>query len=197
MFKSNKISYIIRGIAFSALGILCFLSRNEMLPTLAKIAGLVLVISGVVFFIMGYKRYSQNQETMRLSAALLMAVMGGVVFLRPDIIISILGIFVVFEGMDFILNSITFNKAKAPGWWVMLVAGIAVVVLGVLSIVNTEKATEIVSSTVSILIGCGFLCIGISSFVGVSGVDLLDKYIEEKKKEKEKDEDYVEVEVVK
>lgn len=197
MFKSNKISYIVRGIAFTALGILCFFSSNEMLPTLAKIAGLVLVISGVVFFIMGYKKYSQTNETMRLSAALLMIIMGGVVFLRPDIIIAILGIFVVFEGVDFILNAITFSKAKAQGWWIMLVAGIAVVVLGILSIVNTEKATEIVSSTVSILIGCGFLCIGISSFVGVSGVDLLDKYLDEKQKENEKKDDYVEVEVVK
>ena len=134
MFKSSKMSFIIRGIAFTALAVLCFLSRNEMMETLAKIAGIVFVISGVVFFIMGYKSFSRDNESVRLSAALLMIIMGGIVIFRPDIVIAILGIFVIFEGVDFILSAITYNKAKAQGWWIMLVAGLAVVALGMWSI---------------------------------------------------------------
>ena len=197
MFKSSKMSFIIRGIAFTALAVLCFLSRNEMMETLAKIAGIVFVISGVVFFIMGYKSFSRDNESVRLSAALLMIIMGGIVIFRPDIVIAILGIFVIFEGVDFILSAITYNKAKAQGWWIMLVAGLAVVALGMWSILYTEQAAQAISATVSILIGCGFLGIGISCFVAVAGINALERYTEEKKKAMENQEEYVETEVVK
>jgi len=39
MFKSSKLSLIIRGIAFAALGILCFCFPIDTMGVFAKIAG--------------------------------------------------------------------------------------------------------------------------------------------------------------
>ena len=198
MFKSTKTSFIIRGIAFTTLGLLCFFSSGTM-ETLAQIAGLALLVSGVAFFIMRLKSFIAGFETMRLSISLLMLVMGGLVLFRKDIIVTVLGVFVIFEGLDYILTSIKFGRAKAPAWWLMLVAGVAVVGLGVWTILFPQNATDVIDKTLSLLLGFGFIGIGISCFVGLAGAEALDKFIEEKRHEKDVDSavDYVEAEVVK
>lgn len=189
---------MVRGIAFTVLGLLCFFSKGTM-ETLANIAGLALIVSGIVFFIMRLKNFLQGLETMRLSLSLLMLVMGGLVIYRKDIIITILAVFVIFEGLDFVLSSIKFARAKAKGWWIMLIAGIAVLVLGVWAMRKPDEAVDAAFGVMSILLGCGFVGIGISSFVGYFGVDALEKFFEERRLagDPETKADYVDAEVVK
>lgn len=198
MFKSTKTSFIVRGIAFTTLGLLCFFSQGTM-ETLANIAGLALFVSGLVFFIMRMKNFIKGFETMRLSLSLLMMVMGALVIFRKDIIITVLGVFVIFEGLDFVLNAIKYARAKAKGWWIMLLAALAVVGLGGWTILFPGNAQNVIENTIRLLLGFGFIGIGISCFVGLAGVEALEKFFEEKREaaETENNEDYVEAEVVK
>ena len=201
MFKSTKTSFIVRGIAFTTLGLLCFISKATT-ETLSLIAGLALLVSGLVFLIMRLKSFVKGFETMRLSLALLMLVMGGLIILaRKDIVATVLGVFVIFEGLDYVLNSIKFARAKAPAWWLMLVAGLAVVGLGIGTFILKLPVGQVINSTLTLLLGFGFIGIGISCFVGLAGVDALEKFFEARRNDDKNNKDnnnvdYVEAEVV-
>lgn len=199
MFKSTKTGFIIRGIAFTTLGLLCLISKATTSDTLPLAAGLALLVSGIVFFIMRLKSFIKGFETMRLSLALLMIVMGGLISLaRQDIVVAVLGVFVIFEGLDFILNAIKFARAKAQAWWVMLVVGLAVVGLGTATFVLVPGPDAAIGNNINWFLSLGFVCIGICCFVGLSGVDALEKFFEEKRNSGKSDSkvDYVEAEVV-
>lgn len=193
MFKSSKISLIIRGILFSALGILCFCSPLNTMEFLAKVAGIVIIITGTVFFILEYKAAARSLETMRLSASVLLVTLGILIMIHPEIIAILLGAFILFEGIDFTLNTIKYHHAGAKGWVLMLLLGLIIVGFGVWSIFMPE----ITATTLSILFGIAFIGIGIASFTALAGLTLVEDYFEAAKKALEDKEDYVEAEVVK
>ncbi|MBO4586670.1 MAG: DUF308 domain-containing protein [Bacteroidales bacterium] len=193
MFKSSKISLIIRGILFSALGILCFCSPVGTMEFFAKVAGIVIIITGTVFCILEYKAAAHSLETMRLSASVLMLVLGILIMVYPKIIAILLGSFILFEGIDFTLNTIKYRRAGAKGWWLMLLLGLAIVIFGAWSVF----VPEIAEGTLSILFGIAFIGIGCASFTALAGLTLVEDYFEAAKKALEDKEDYVEAEVVK
>lgn len=193
MFKSSKISLIIRGILFSALGILCFCSPVSTMEFFAKVAGIVIIITGTVFFVMEYKAAARSLETMRISASVLMVALGVLIMLHPEIIAILLGVFVLFEGIDFTLNTIKYYRAGAKGWWLMMLLGLVIVGFGVWSIF----VPELTAATLSILFGIAFLGIGCASFTALAGLNLVEDYFEAARKALEDKEDYVETEVVK
>ena len=193
MFKSSKISLIIRGILFTALGIVCFCFPVDTMALFAKIAGIVIVISGVVFFFLEYKAAARSFETMRISASLLMVALGVLIIIHPEIIAILLGIFILFEGIDFTFNTIKYYRARAKGWWLMLLLGVIVIAFGFWSIF----VPEITATTLSIVFGGAFLGIGIASFTALAGLNLVEDYLEASRKTIEDKEDYVEAEVVK
>lgn len=192
MFKNSKISLIIRGILFSALGIVCFCFPVNTMELFAKVAGIVVAISGVVFFFLEYKNAARSLETMRISASVLLIALGVLIIIHPEIIAILLGVFILFEGIDFSLNTIKYHHAGAKGWWLMLVLGLVVIGFGAWSVF----VPEITATTLSILFGVAFLAIGLASFTGLAGLALVEKFFEEKAKELESKEDYVEAEVV-
>lgn len=193
MFKSSKISLIIRGILFSALGILCFCSPVNTMEFFAKVAGIVIIITGTVFFVLEYKMAAQSLETMRLSASVLLVALGVLIMIHPEIIAILLGTFVLFEGIDFTLNTIKYQRAGAKGWWLMLLLGLLIVGFGVWSIF----VPEIGEATLSILFGIAFLGIGGASFTALAGLNLVEDYFEASRKAIDDQEDYAEAEVVK
>ncbi len=193
MFKSSKLSLIIRGILFTALGILCFCSPLNTMEFLAKVAGIVIIITGTVFFILEYKAVSRSLETMRLSASVLLVILGILIMIHPEIIAILLGAFILFEGIDFTLNTIKYHHAGAKGWVLMLLLGLVIVGFGVWSIF----VPEITATTLSILFGIAFVGIGCASFTALAGLTLVEDYFEAAKKALEDKEDYVEAEVVK
>lgn len=193
MFKSSKISLIIRGILFSALGILCFCSPVSTMEFFAKVAGIVIIITGTVFFVMEYKAAARSLETMRISASVLMVALGVLIMLHPEIIAILLGVFVLFEGIDFTLNTIKYYRAGAKGWWLMMLLGLIIVGFGVWSIF----VPELTAATLSILFGIAFIGIGCASFTALAGLNLVEEYFEAARKALEDKEDYVETEVVK
>lgn len=193
MFKSSKLSLIIRGILFTALGILCFCSPLNTMEFLAKVAGIVIIITGTVFFILEYKAVARSLETMRLSASVLLVILGILIMIHPEIIAILLGAFILFEGIDFTLNTIKYHHAGAKGWVLMLLLGLVIVGFGVWSIF----VPEITATTLSILFGIAFVGIGFASFTDLSGLTLVEDYFEAAKKALEDKEDYVEAEVVK
>ena len=193
MFKSSKTSLIIRGILFSALGILCFCAPLATMEFFAKMIGIIVIITGTVFFILEYKSAARSLETMRISASVLLLILGVLIIIHPEIIAILLGAFILFEGIDFTLNTVKYYRAGAKGWWLMLLLGLLVVGFGVWSIF----VPEITAATLSILFGIAFIGIGCASFTALAGLNLVEDYFEASRKVLEDKEDYVEAEVVK
>ena len=194
MFKSSKLSLIIRGILFTALGILCFCSPLNTMEFLAKVAGIVIIITGTVFFILEYKAVARSLETMRLSASVLLVILGILIMIHPEIIAILLGAFILFEGIDFTFNTIKYYRAGAKGWWLMLLFGLMVIGFGIWS----AFVPDTVNKPLGILFGIAFLGIGLASFTGLAGLNLVEDYLGNTRKAlEEKDADYVEAEVVK
>ena len=193
IFKSSKLSLIIRGILFSALGILCFCSPLATMEFFAKMIGVVIIITGTVFFILEYKSAARSLETMRISASVLLITLGILIIIHPEIIAILLGAFVLFEGIDFTLNTVKYYRAGAKGWWLMLLLGLIVVGFGVWCIF----VPEITAATLSVLFGIAFIGIGCASFTALAGLNLVEDYFEAAKKASQDKEDYVEAEVVK
>lgn len=194
MFKSTKTNLIIRGILFTVLGILCFCNPGFTVQTVAFVIGLAIIIAGAVFFVLGLKGYGTSTDTMRLSVALLLIPVGLLVMFKPDFIIIVLGIFVLFEGIDFTLSSLKYKKAGSQGWWLMLIMGLAVIVLSAVAIFYPG----ITQALIGILIGCAFIGIGCASFTALAGINLVEDYFEAAHKALlEKDEHYEEAEIVK
>lgn len=193
MFKSSKLSLIIRGIAFAALGILCFCFPIDTMGVFAKIAGVVVILTGVVFFFLQYKATLRSLNTMALSASVLMVVLGVLIVLHPSIIAILLGVYILFEGIDFSLNTIKYYRAGAKGWWLMLLLGLVTIGFGAWSVF----VPEIAAATLSLLFGIAFLAIGCASFTALAGLNLVEDYFEAAAKALDAKEEYVEAEVVK
>ena len=153
MFKSSKTSLIIRGIIFVALGVLCFCAPLATMEFFAKMVGVILIITGTVFFVLEYKETARSLETLKISASVLMIILGILIMLHPEIIAILLGTFVLFEGIDFTLNTIKYRRAGARGWWLMLLLGLLVIGFGAWSIF----VPELTAATLSILFGIAFL----------------------------------------
>ncbi|MBR1549815.1 MAG: DUF308 domain-containing protein [Bacteroidales bacterium] len=194
MFKNAKITHIVLGILFCTLGLLCFCSPLGTIETFARIAGIVIVISGVVFFCLQYKAAMRSLDTLQLSVSVLVVALGVLIVFKPSVVATLLGIVILFEGIDFALTSIKYRRAGSKGWWLMLLMGLLAIVLGGWSIFSPQ----LVETTLSILFGIGFIGIGIASFVALAGINLVEDYIDSVHKALiEKDNDYVEAEVVK
>lgn len=195
MFKSSKISLIIRGILFTALGLVCFFFPASTMEVFAQIVGIVIAITGIVFFILEYKSAARSLETMRISASLLLVALGVLIVCNPKIVAILLGAFILFEGFDFTFNTIKYYRAGAKGWWLMLLFGVLVTGLGIwCAFFVPEDAFKLMG----ILFGCALLGIGFASFTCIGGLQLVEDYIEAKiKAAEEKDETFVEAEVVK
>lgn len=194
MFKNAKITHIVGGILFTALGLLCFCSPLGTIETFARIMGIIILISGVVFFCLQFKPAMRSMETLSLSVSVLVAALGVLIIFKPTVVATLLGIVILFEGIDFSLTSIKYRRAGTKGWWLMLLMGLVAVVLGGWSIFTPT----VVEATLSILFGIGFIGIGIASFVALAGINLVEDYIEAAHKALlEKEEHYEEAEIVK
>ncbi|MGX8713472.1 MAG: DUF308 domain-containing protein [bacterium] len=193
MFKSSRISFIVRGILCTALGILCFCSPTGTMEFFAKVAGIIIILTGIVFFVLECKAAARSLETMRLSASVLLVALGVLIIIHPEIIAILLGALVLFEGIDFTLNTLKYRRAGAKGWWFLLLLGLLVIGFGTWCIF----VPEIGEATLSILFGIAFICIGAACFTALAGLNLVEDYFEVARKAREEKEGYVEAEVVK
>lgn len=193
MFKSTKISLIVRGILFAVLGVTCLCFPLQTMELFAKIAGVAVVITGVVMFFLQYKSTLRSLETMRLSATVLMVILGTLIIIHPEIIAILLGVYILFEGIDFCLNTIKYYRAGAKGWWLMFFMGLLIVGFGCWSVF----VAAVTAPMLSIIFGCALLAIGIASFTALAGLNLVEDYFEASRRELLDKEEYTEVEIVK
>ena len=178
MDKSTKIWLVISGILLVALGILCIAKPAATLFATAWLIGCFTLFSGIsrLVFTFRTERFMPNSGTRMLSAILQILI--GIIFLCNNIFVAIsipivCAMWVIFEGVIIFIQSFDFKKVGFGSWWMLMILGILVVVLGVLGLYNVEVTGNIVA----ILIGVGIIAMGVAYLLAYSGIHKFEKEV--------------------
>ncbi len=177
MLKHTKISLIIRGVLFAALGIFCLCSPKGTLEGIAWIIGICLIAVGVVTFFLGRKG-DKGVDTMYLISAILMAAVGVVVIIRPQIISIILGVLIVFEGIEFLIQAIRCQKSGVRHWGMILVVSLIIIAFGLWAVFTPWVGATLLS----LIVGIGSIGIAVDCFAMLAGLGRLERFFHEEKK---------------
>lgn len=178
MDKSTKIWLVISGILLVALGILCIAKPAATLFATAWLIGCFTLFSGIsrLVFTFRTERFMPNSGTRMLSAILQILI--GIIFLCNNLFVAIsipivCAMWVIFEGVIIFIQSFDFKKVGFGSWWMLMILGILVVVLGVLGLYNVEVTGNIVA----ILIGVGIIAMGVAYLLAYSGIHKFEKEV--------------------
>lgn len=180
MNKSQKIWLAISGILLIALGIMCFIKPAETLFTTAWLIGCFTLFSGIAKMVFTFRTQSfmPNSGTRMLSG--LFEIIIGLIFLTHNMFVTlslplVFALWVIFEGVTLFVQSFDYKKVGFGQWWVFMLLGIAVVVLGILGLRNLSVAGK----TLTVLIGIGVIMVGIARLYALTGIKRIEKYMNE------------------
>lgn len=178
MEKSTKFWLVISGILLVALGILCIANPEATLFATAWLIGCFTLVSGIFRLVFTFRteRYLPNSGTRMLSA--LLQIFIGILFLCNNIFVAIsipivCAMWVIVEGVILFIQSFDFKKVGFSFWWLLMLLGIGIAVLGILGLYHLDATGYIVA----ILIGVAIIAIGIAYLVAFTGIHKFDKEV--------------------
>lgn len=124
---------LVLGILFIVGGVFLLGNPGAAVESLSWILVVFFITSGILSIVYVLK----NKDTIPawgwdLAAAILTTVLGFVVLFRPlmkeSLLVGIYAAAILFAGINGITNSISMKKLKVKSWWVLLIAGILMVV---------------------------------------------------------------------
>ncbi len=179
MKTSTKIWMCIAGLLIIALGIFCLLNPNLTNFSLVWLLGLFLIISGFATFGTWCKAHLFLPQSGSLLLGSFLQVLLGILVLvgSPFVVAALPYIFafwLLIEGLNIAIHSFDFKKTRFRHWWLLLLLGICVTVLGVCAL----NQPDITSVTLAVLIGIGIIIDGIAYIAAVAGVNHLEKRLE-------------------
>ena len=91
----------------------------------------------------------------------------------------IFAMWVLIEGVIIAVNSFDYKKVGFPGWWCILLLGIAGTLLGALGLRNPD----VTAATLSTLIGLGVITMGSAYLFALLGINKFERRVEGFRKE--------------
>lgn len=192
MFKRTKTNLILHGIILLAAAVLCIATPQATLSSLAWILGVLFILGGVLTFLMGRKRKEGGVAPMHLIAAILMATVGVIIIVRPNIIAILVGLVILLEGIVFTILAVRFRRTGVKYWGLLLGSGILVTLLGLWAVLSPWVGTTVLS----IIIGIGCLCVSVDCFAALASIGRMEHFIDDTKKEFASTPEYQDAEVV-
>lgn len=192
MFKRTKNNLILHGIILLAVAVLCLATPQATLSSLAWILGVLFILGGVLTFFIGRKGQDDKVAPMHLITAILMATVGVIIIVRPNIIAILVGLVILLEGIDFTMLAVRFHHAGVKYWGLMLASGILVTLLGLWAVLSPWVGTTVLST----IIGIGCLCVSVDCFTALANIGRLEHFIDSAKKVISTATEYQDAEVV-
>lgn len=175
MIKRTKTNLIVHGICMLAIAAFCFITPKDTVNLLGIITGIAFIGAGILTFFIGRKKADGGIDPLHAVAALLMALVGIVVLVRPNILAVLVGLVILLEGIDFIILSLRFHRAGVSAWGLLLAIGILALFLGAWAVLSQWVATTLLS----VIIGIGCLCVSIDCFMALAGIGRLEHLAKE------------------
>ena len=180
--KKAKIYLIVTAILLFVLGGVCICNPGAGLLSVAWLIGILTLLSGVftLLFSLKMQRIMPNAATNTLSGVI--QIMLGVMFLAGNFFVAaslpiVFGFWIMLEGFSMVFQSFDFKKQEVAQWWVMLIIGIGIVVLGVVALKNPLTAGK----TLSVLVGISAIITAILRCCIAASINKLKKRIEQGK----------------
>lgn len=159
--QSNPTSRLVRAIVTVSLGIVITFWPGATIEAIVKLAGLMLIIEGIVSFLLSQRRRIQNPDLIVLPRGIVDLIIGIILMVVPKeasaLFVFLIGMLLVFGSFSQVLLLITFLRAGIKSWSstiIMLVPFVA----GLFIIFNPIK----VADSAVILIGLALIAYGAS-----------------------------------
>lgn len=160
-----KVLWILTSIFFLGLGIVCIVNPEMTVTSLGVLLGIFLVLVGIFDVVVYFDIHQFSASIGWLLLEGILTILFGVLCLSNQILTSltipmIFSIWMLFSGVSRIVSSLDYKEYEFDHWWVVLLLGILLVILGVVSLLNPIVATF----TISYILGVMFLSQGIELF---------------------------------
>ena len=173
MLKRTKTNLILHGIVMLAVAVFCFATPQSTLASLAWILGVLFILGGLLTFFLGRRRQESGVDPLHLIAAILMAAVGIIIIVRPNIIAILVGLFILLEGIDFVAQALRYHRAGLRHWGALLAAGILGIIAGRWAVLSPWVGATILS----IVIGVGCLCVSADCFMALFGIKQVESFL--------------------
>ncbi len=154
-----EVFLVITSIISIVVGVICLAYPNKISELVVIIVGAALITYGIVE-LFSFFTYKMNSMLV-LSVIVMLA--GIVCFIRPAVILSImgvfLGLFLTLQGVLTIKNTIVLKKSGFGLWWLWLIVSFIIVIIGITGIFNPSS----IYGVFAVVLGFGFLINGISN----------------------------------
>lgn len=146
-FRFTRQAYLIQGLLFLVFGILFVAAPEGVLFSISIYLGILALIPGVVMIVLAFANRAGNFSGMLFIWGLLLALLGLLLIVKPEIMAILLalfiGIWVLFNGIAQIRNSMALKSEGWRNWWVRMAAGIVMTLFG-LAILSNAFATTVI-----------------------------------------------------
>lgn len=165
MKKRSKIYLIISGILMILTGIIALMSPTATLVSIAWIMGVNTLVSGIMTLCF---YFDEARGEIGGSSALfdgIANILFGMLYLCNNILVAsilpyLFAMWALFIGIEMIVHCFDWKKVGIRRWWLELLLGILLAILGVLCCVKPVVGAV----TISVLVGIAFITRGIADF---------------------------------
>ena len=130
--RSARIHLWITGAILLALGVMTMRYPVEAIMSAGMIIGIGLAVSGVnhfsTWYFFGMRRFIIMGIIDLIAGIVMIAQPGITAFVLPFVI----GLWLLTAGISRVCSAFWLGGAKIPGWWVMLLEGLAMIAFGIL-----------------------------------------------------------------
>ena len=142
--------WLCTGFLFLASGMFCLIYPEITLTSIAIFLGLALVISGINDIISYVNIHRNMTDSGLILMEGIMTILFGLFclfhhFITAFTIPIIFAIWVIFAGLSRIVSSLDYKQFGFSNWWILLILGILLVILGLICAIHPQIGSIAVS----------------------------------------------------
>lgn len=165
MKTRSKIYLIISGILMILTGIITLMNPSATLVSLAFVIGMNTLISGIMTLCFYFDEARGEIGAGSVLFDGIANIMLGLMFLGNNLFVAsilpyVFAMWAIFIGIQMMIHCTDFRKIGVSEWWVELILGILVTLLGILTCMKPLVG----AITISVFVGIGFIVHGAIDF---------------------------------
>lgn len=173
---------IITALLLIVLGVVCLTNPVEIFNSMAWLAGLIILLTGITSLIFGLKAQEHLPNSGSTTLLAIFQIVVGIMMIGHSVlaaaaIVAVFAIWVMFEGISLAVLSMDYKRSGYDRWWLMLIFGVCSLLLGFFALRKPE-ATE---AFIGVLLGLGIFANGIERIVAFSALKRIQAHLRDLK----------------
>lgn len=166
LLKGLCTSTIMGGLMYAVFGLILIIWPETTSRTICHVAATAILLAGIyqiVLYILRGRRPMEPVIRNDLAGGLIMAAAAIFIYIRTDLIISIvpvvLGFAIIVDGVVKLQRAIDLHRLQFEGWFFILILAMFSIALGILMLTEPFEAAR----TMTIMLGIGLVFSGVTS----------------------------------